>query len=73
MTAQAIGLIAEEQLKTLIAKAKEDQSIQYKLTSAKTSEDVVGIAKGHGHEFTSEDMTQLSDEELEGVAGGDEG
>ena len=62
--------MSEEQLKAFIAKAKEDTSIQEKLKAAKTPDDVVGIAKEHGYEFTSEHMTQFSEEELEGVAGG---
>ena len=62
--------MSEEQLKAFIAKAKDDQSIQEKLKAAKTPDDVVGIAKEHGHEFATEHMTQLSEEELEGVAGG---
>ena len=36
----------------------------------KTHEDVVGIAKDHGHEFTTDQITQLSEEELEGLFGG---
>ena len=63
--------MSEEQLKAFIAKAKDDTSIQEKLKAAKTPEDVVDIAKEHGHEFTSEHMTQLSEEELEGLAGGE--
>ena len=62
--------MSEEQLKAFIAKAKDDQSIQDKLKAAKTPEDVVGIAKEHGHEFTADNVTELSEEELEGVAGG---
>ena len=62
--------MSEDQLKTFIAKAKDDQSIQEKLKAAKTSEEVVGIAKEHGHEFTADKITELSEEELEGVAGG---
>ena len=62
--------MSEEQLKAFIAKAKDDQSIQEQLKAAKTSEDVLDVAKEHGHEFTTEHMTQLSEEELEGVAGG---
>ena len=62
--------MSEEQLKAFIAKAKDDQSIQEKLKAAKTPEDVVGIAKEHGHEFATEHMTQLSEDELEGLAGG---
>ena len=59
-----------EQLKAFLAKAKDDQSIQDKLKAAKSPEDVVGIAKEHGHEFTADKLSQLSEEELEGVAGG---
>ncbi|QNI48845.1 nif11-like leader peptide domain protein [Synechococcus sp. A18-25c] len=62
--------MSEEQLKAFIAKAKNDQSIQEKLKAAKSPEDVVGIAKEHGHEFTADKINQLSNEELEGVAGG---
>ena len=63
--------MSEEQLKAFIAKVKDDQSIQDKLKAAKTPEDVVGIAKEHGHEFTADKISQLSEEELEAVAGGD--
>ena len=59
-----------EQLKAFLAKAKDDQSIQEKLKAAKSPEDVVGIAKEHGHEFSADKLSQLSEEELEGVAGG---
>ena len=62
--------MSEEQLKAFIAKAKDDQSIQDKLKAAKTPEDVVGIAKEHGHEFTADKIAELSEEELEAVAGG---
>ena len=53
--------MSDEQLKAFIAKAKDDQSIQAKLKSAKTPEDVVGIAKEHGYKFTTEYITQLSE------------
>ena len=63
--------MSEEQLKAFIAKAMDDTSIQEKLKAAKTPEDVVGVAKEHGHEFTADKLTKnLTDEELEGVAGG---
>ena len=65
--------MSEEQLKAFIAKAKDDQSIQDKLKAAKSPEDVVGIAKEHGHEFTADKMAgmmELSEEELEGMSGG---
>ena len=62
--------MSEEQLKTFIAKANADHSIQDKQKAAKTSEDVVGIAKDHGHEFTTDKFIMLSEEELEGLSGG---
>ena len=65
--------MSEEQLKAFIAKAKDDQSIQDKLKAAESPEDVVGIAKEHGHEFTADKITQLSEKELEGVSGGTAG
>ena len=59
-----------EQLKAFLEKVKGDKSLQDKLKAAKTPEDVVGIAKEHGHEFTADKIAELSEEELEGVAGG---
>ena len=71
MTAsQSYPPMSEEQLKAFIAKAKDDQSIQDKLKAAKSPEDVVGIAKDHGLEFTADKIIDLSEEELESVAGG---
>ncbi|WP_231884131.1 Nif11-like leader peptide family RiPP precursor [Synechococcus sp. MIT S9504] len=40
------------------------------MKAAKSPEDVVTIAKEYGHEFTVDKITELSEEELEGVAGG---
>ena len=66
--------MSEEQLKAFLAKAKDDQSIQDKLKAAKSPEDVVGIAKEHGHELTAElvkrSVVELSEEELQSVTGG---
>ena len=59
-----------EQLEAFLAKVKEDSSLQDKLKAAKSPEDVAGIAKEHGHEFTSDKINQISEEELEGVTGG---
>ena len=71
MTAeQAHPLMSEEQLKAFLEKANADQSIQDKLKAAKSPEDVVAIAKEYGHEFTADKMTELTEGELEGVAGG---
>ena len=59
-----------EQLKAFLEKVKGDPSLQEKLKAAKSPEDIVGIAKEHGHEFTADKISQLSEEELEGVSGG---
>ena len=59
-----------EQLKAFHAKVKGDSNLQEKLKAAKSSEDVVGIAKEHGHEFNSDHLSELSEDELEGVSGG---
>ena len=64
--------MSEEQLKAFIAKAKDDQSIQDKLKAAKTPEDVVAIAKEHGHEFSMShaEAGRLGEKELEVLVGG---
>ena len=62
--------MSEKQLKAFLEKVKADTNLQEKLKAAKSPEDVVGIAKEHGHEFTADKITELSEEELEGVAGG---
>ena len=59
-----------EQLKDFLAKVNEDSSLQEKLKAAKSPDEVVSIAKEHGHEFTADKINQLSEEELEGVSGG---
>ena len=59
-----------EQLKAFLEKVKGDSSLQEKLKAAKSSEDLVDIAKEHGHDFGTEHISQLSEEELEDVAGG---
>ena len=62
--------MSEEQLKAFLEKVKGDTSLQDKLKAAKSPDDLVDIAKDHGHEFETEHISQLSEEELEGVAGG---
>ena len=56
--------MSKEQLKALIAKFKDDQSITHKLKKAKTAKQVAGIAKQYSHEFTDEHVTQLSKKDL---------
>jgi len=62
--------MSKEQLKAFLEKVKDDLNLQERLKAAKSQDDVVSIAKEHGHEFESQHISQLSEEELEGVAGG---
>ena len=62
--------MSEEQLKAFLEKVKADTSLQEQLKAAKSQDDVVSIAKAHGHNFGTEHISQLSAEELEGVDGG---
>ena len=59
-----------EQLKAFLEKVKGDSNLQDKLKAAKSPEDLVGIAKEHGHEFTADKFNELTEEEIESVAGG---
>ena len=66
--------MSEEQLKAFLEKVKADTSLQEKLKAAADSDAVLAIAKEAGFMISAEDLTKsqsdLSLEELEGVAGG---
>ena len=66
--------MSEEQLKAFIAKAKDDQSIQEKLKAASDADAVAAIAKEAGFNVSADLITkaqsEISNEELENVAGG---
>ena len=67
--------MSEEQLKAFLEKLKADTSLQEKLKAAGSNEAAIEIAKEAGFSITAEDIMQsstveLSDEELEGAAGG---
>ena len=67
--------MSEEQLKAFLEKAKADISLQEKLKAAADSDAVVFIAKEAGFSISADELknaqfTELSDEELEGAAGG---
>ena len=73
-------LMSEEQLKAFIEKVKVDTSLQEKLKAATDADAVVAIAKESGFVVSADEikttqsapqeLQELSDEELEGVAGG---
>ncbi len=66
--------MSEEQLKAFLEKVKADTSLQEKLKAAADAIAVSAIAKEAGFNVSADDLTkaqsELSDEELEGVAGG---
>ena len=71
--------MSEEQLKSFLDKIKTDTSLQGKLKGAADADAALAIAKEAGFAVTVEDIQSmksaadllLSDDELEGVAGGD--
>ncbi len=70
--------MSEEQLAALLAKLKDDAGLQEKLKGAADLDAVLAIAKVAGFEiskaawlkFQAQQTIELSDEELENVAGG---
>ena len=64
--------MSEEQLKAFIAKFQSDTSLQEQLKAE--GADPIAIAKAAGFEIKQQDLlrhaSELSDKELEGVAGG---
>ena len=68
--------VSEEQLKSFLAKVKDDTSLQEKLKGAADADAALAIAKEAGFAITAQDIqsmqssTDLSDDDLEGVAGG---
>ena len=63
-----------DQLKAFLEKVKADTSLQEKLKAASDADAVVSIAKEEGFSISVDDLknvqSELSDEELEGLAGG---
>lgn len=70
--------MSDEQLQSLLEKAKSDPGLHERLTSAKSHDEVASIAAEQGHPMSkaylvrkeAEAVSQLSDEDLEKVAGG---
>ena len=70
--------MSEEQLKAFLEKVKGDTSLQDKLKASASPEAAIDIAKAAGFSITAEDIqsmqsngtVELSDKELDGVAGG---
>ncbi|MDC3044258.1 Nif11-like leader peptide family natural product precursor [bacterium] len=67
--------MSEEQLNAFLEKVKSDTELQEKLKAAASPEAAIEIAKDAGFSITAEDIQsmqsrELSDEDLEGAAGG---
>ena len=62
--------MSKQQLKAFLEKVNGDTSLQDRLKAARSQDDVVSIAKEHGHDFGTEHISQLSEKELEDVSGG---
>ena len=66
--------MSKEQLKAFLEKVKADTSLQDKLKAASDANTVAAIAKDAGFSISADDLknaqSELSEEELEGVAGG---
>ena len=66
--------MSEEQLKAFQAAVKADEGLQQQLKGAGDADAVVEIAKGAGFLISAEELqmsrAEISEEELEGVAGG---
>jgi predicted ribosomally synthesized peptide with nif11-like leader len=67
--------MSEEQLKAFTEKVQGDTSLQEKLKAAADANAVAAIAKEAGFMISADDLanaqSELSEAELEGVAGGD--
>ena len=66
--------MSEEQLKAFLEKVEADTSLQEKLKAAADSDAALAIANEAGFSISAEDLkntkVELSEEELESVAGG---
>ena len=66
--------MSEEQLKAFLEKVKADTSLQEQLKAAADTDAVLAIAKDAGFSISADDLknaqSEISEEELESVAGG---
>ena len=66
--------MSEEQLKAFLEAVKADTGLQEKIKAATDADSVVAIAKAAGFVISVEDLkkaqAEVSEEELEGIAGG---
>jgi len=73
-TPRPLKAMSEEQLKAFLEAVKADAGVQEQLKAAADADAVVAIAKETGFIISADDLknalSEISDEELEGVTGG---
>ena len=72
-TPRPLQTMSEEQLKAFLEAVKADEGLQEKLKAAGDADAVVAIAKAAGFAISADELkaqSEISEEELEGVAGG---
>ena len=73
-TPRPLTAMSEEQLKAYLEAVKANEGLQEQLKAAADADTVVAIAKSAGFAISAEELqraqAELSEEELEGVAGG---
>ena len=65
--------MSKENLDQFIQKVTDDEELQARIGEEIDADSLIALGAEHGCEFTAEDLAQnveLSDEELDGVAGG---
>ena len=74
ITSRPLKAMSEEQLKAFQEAVKADEGLQEQLKAAADADAVVAIAKAAGFVISAEELkkaqAEVSEEELEGVAGG---
>ena len=73
-TPRPLQAMSEEQLKAFLEAVKADEGLQEKLKAAGDADAVIAIAKAAGFAISADELkkaqSEISEEELEGVAGG---
>ena len=73
-TPRPLTAMSEEQLKAFLEAVKPDEGLQEKLKAAGDADAVIAIAKAAGFAISADELkkaqSEISEEELEGVAGG---
>ena len=65
--------MSKENLDQFIQKVTDDEQLQARVGEEMDADSLIALGTEHGFEFTAEDLAanvELSDEELDGVAGG---